>query len=441
MRKRFCSVLMCLVVVSIFLIYGSAFGSDKWTVLIYCSADQSDTLESSLEVELSALQDATKPSSNDVNIVVLVDKFSEQGSSIYEVEDGNITEIETRDEENTADPVVLQNFVSYGLDNYPAERTVLIIKGEGLGWRGICLDRNDGVETDLNLMTVDEIATVLKGQERIDLLVFNGNNMAMIEVAYELREAVPYMVATQSQIQKDGIPYGMFITDLVQTPDMSAAAFAEEIVNDHVEYYSPKGNLGQGPVDTSQNFANMVALDLSKIDLVVKKHTVFAKILGDLIPDLHNIVPHARDLSMVGHFNDIDDYDYLSDISTFATEVVGLLDEKNGNSYSELRNAVDEYLTAFEEAVVAEAHADKFHNVHGLSIWYPPSLRKYNVRDFGSLDDLEFAQTFHYEDADLYLDFITDSSWVNYLMEYYLAVGGHGITRAGSNGYPGPKSS
>ena len=48
------------------------------------------SLETSMEIEIAAIQEATTPSSNGINIFVLVDKVSENGTSIFKIEDGKI---------------------------------------------------------------------------------------------------------------------------------------------------------------------------------------------------------------------------------------------------------------------------------------------------------------------------------------------------------------
>jgi hypothetical protein len=47
------------------------------------------------------------------------------------------------------------------------------------------------------------------------------------------------------------------------------------------------------------------------------------------------------------------------------------------------------------------------------------------VRDRDAID-LLLGQTFFYEDPQLALDFVIDSSWTEYLKTYYFSVGGNG---------------
>ena len=145
------------------------------------------TPEDAMAVELAALLDATSPASGNVNILVLVDKLTEDGLSLFEIAEGavipldNWEEQNTADptvlealvtfgidweEQNTADPAVLEAFVAYGLNRYPYSTTALFITGDGHGWRGICRDRDpDDPEAGEDLMSVDEIAQVIDAKK------------------------------------------------------------------------------------------------------------------------------------------------------------------------------------------------------------------------------------------------------------------------------------
>ena len=60
-------------------------------------------------------------------------------------------------------------------------------------------------------MPIDGLADALKDAKAankgkgVDLLAFDACNMAAIEVVYELRDAVPYLVASQSMVPFDGL--------------------------------------------------------------------------------------------------------------------------------------------------------------------------------------------------------------------------------------------
>jgi hypothetical protein len=399
--------------------YRSAPGG--WTILFYIAADNS--AEPRADVSLFQLGQATSGLTDHPTIVATIDRYSTPGTTTLVLAEGTVRESVSA-EQDFSDPAVLRAFVETAMRSHPSQYTMLVVVGEGWGWRGICRDNTQPDGASDGLMSVGQLAAALvEAQDSvgrsIDVLTFDADNMAMIEVAYALRGTAYYLVASQAQIQEDGIPYAMILDDLQTRRRMPPRDLARQIPLDHLAYYSPQGNEGIPAFDTSQNFAVMASFDLSKVEEVVSAHSAFADSMIDVLGEVYNEAPHARDLSMVGHFSDIDDYDYLSDIVTFMTVLQDLLPEP----IPELDQAIGEYLDAFDEMLIIEVNPDKYHNTHGLSIWYPPSENKYYFWDQGH--EVVYGQSFFYEDEDVALDFVPDTSWVEYLKAYYLACSGN----------------
>jgi hypothetical protein len=139
-----------------------------------------------------------------------------------------------------------------------------------------------------------------------------------------------------------------------------------------------------------------------------------------LFSDLYNLLPHARDRSMVGTFGSTTDADYTSDIGAFMNGTQELLEER-GVAYEDLDRAINAFWTTYREALVVELHAEKYRWVpHGLSIWYPPSPNRFDTPE---KDDAPFASEMDYTDPGIDLDFVNDSTWLDYLLAYFTASG------------------
>jgi hypothetical protein len=396
---------------------------DEWTILVYMAACAE--METGADLALQWFEEATVGGGSMVHILALADMESTEGTTVYLVEDGVTTVLEEREEENTADPAVLEEFVTMGLSDYPAERTALFIKGLGFGWRGTCLDRTGTDEFDL--MFVSEMADALNAAEaasgvELGMLVLESSIMAMIEVAYELRQVPRVLLVTESKIQDDGIPYGLILGHLVENPAIELYGFARMIIRDHNQYYEEKGALNPGD-ETATNFAAMAAHDLTRLDAVIDAHRVFASELGACLPIIHNVVPHARDRSMVGGFGSMTSSDYTSDIVALIEQLTDLLEENEfdyGANCPGLPAAMEGFVAAYYDMLVYEQHAEKFRWVtHGLTVWYPPTENKYNVVEI----DGNWIEGIRYDNTDVNLDFVfdPDAYWVDYLFEYYRA--------------------
>lgn len=396
-------------------------GEPEWTLIYYLAADNEQ--EAYADNTIDQLVAGTASTKNHPQILVMIDRLSVEGTEIFEVAGGEIIPLESYPEQDSANGEVLQDFAAYALEMAAYEKVAFVMKSEGLSWRGIGRDNTHADDVDDQLMSNGALAEALVNAQtmtgrHVDLLVLEGSIMAFIEVVYELRDAAPVLLASQSKIQFDGLPWEMVIDDLGASPDMSAEDLGITITDNHLEYYSDKGNNGVPQFDTSTNFAAMTVYDMSKIYDVLNAHMAWAETTWLLFDDIYNILPHARDLSEVGGFGEVTEFDYNFDLETFMVEGLRLIDEE-GLSFPDLTAAVDTYLAKQDELIIYEkspADGFKLKAANGLSIWYPPTWNKYET--FNESDEV-FGSTMFYEDQDIGLDWVEDSNWLTYLFEYF----------------------
>jgi cysteine peptidase C11 family protein len=396
-------------------------GEPQWTFIYYLAADNEE--ESFADNTLTQLLAGTDKVSNHPQILVMIDRLSVPGTEVFEIAGGEIIPLTTHEEQNSADGAVLQEFTDYALGLAEHDNVAFVMKSEGLSWRGIGRDNTHDEEVDDQLMSNGDLAEALitaqsLAGKNVDLLVLEGAIMAFMEVIYELRDAAPVLLASQSKIQPDGLPWEMIIETLGETPAMSNEELGIAITDSHLEYYSDKGNNGVPKADTSTNFAALTVFDLSQIDNVRDAHMFWAATTWPLFDDIYNILPHARDLSEVGGFGEITEFDYNFDILTFMLQGLRLIEEAN-LSFPELTAAVNVYLTEQAKLVIYERNPNdgfKLKAATGLSIWYPPTWMKYDTTDES---DEVFGSTMYYEDPAIDLDWIEDSNWRTYLFEYF----------------------
>ena len=105
----------------------------EWTLLMYWDAD--NNLEFCTEFAIDTWINAMA-SDAEVSLVAYVDILSENGTWIYDIHDGECHTVEIWEELDSSDPATLQRFVEYGLECYPAEKTMLVVQDHGYSWRG-----------------------------------------------------------------------------------------------------------------------------------------------------------------------------------------------------------------------------------------------------------------------------------------------------------------
>ena len=365
--------------------YSEKSGEPEWTLLIYFAAD--NDLENDIEDLLSTLEEIDN-SEGKLEILVMVDKISSEGAWIYEIVDNKRTLVMEYFEKNTANSLVLEEFVEFGIQNYPSEKILLSIKGHGYGWRGICLD----VTSDNLVMNTNDFVNALRGKG-IDLLLLDGGAMASMEVAYELRNVVSYMIASETSIPSEGMPYDIFFDNLALNPEISVVDFAEEMVDD---FYNE---------NLLQDSATISVFNMSNIDLVGDAFRDVTKVLMGKMEQYRNIVAQSRDHSLIDPTGSILCTNYMVDGYKFFDEILSIPD-------SDLQRKIQKFEQIFNNSLISEAHSHQFRDIpHGLNLWFPPTLKKYQS------EGATLNGQIYYDNCSL--DFLSNSYWVHCLMDYY----------------------
>ena len=106
-------------------------------------------------------------------------------------------------------PDSLVDFAQWTMKHYSAEHYALVIWNHGAGWSGVSYDDNTHHGMDLPEVrsAPERICADFEEGRHIDVLDFDACLMATLEVGYELRDTVDYLVASQAVEPGDGMPY------------------------------------------------------------------------------------------------------------------------------------------------------------------------------------------------------------------------------------------
>jgi hypothetical protein len=126
--------------------------------------------------------------------------------------------------------------------------------------RAICFDDGTGRSLDtLELERVMHEIAAITGQP-LDLLGMDACLMANLETAYQVREHVCYLVASEELVPGYSWPYDTILATLRGNDTMPAADLAQLIVSEYVAFYE------KHPPMLNYGDVTKVALDLSRID-------------------------------------------------------------------------------------------------------------------------------------------------------------------------------
>lgn len=204
----------------------------RWTVMVYVAGDNNleDYVVKDIEQEL-----APTGSSAAVQVLVLADRGPGrdasrgdwQGTQLFRVTPGMLATPEAAladwGERNTGDPQTLVDFVTWTKQHYPAERYALFFWGHG--WNvhpGYTLYD----ETDADALDPVEIRLAQPSLGYLDVVGFDGCNMAAFEVHALWAGWATAVVASQEYVNWDGLEYERILPQLAANPLMTADELA-----------------------------------------------------------------------------------------------------------------------------------------------------------------------------------------------------------------------
>jgi len=306
--------------------YGGFEQHAIWTVMVYMCGD--NNLDYYAWYDLNQMQSVG--STGDVNIVTQVDPHTScSGTYRYHITGADPGAsyplypddiVQSLSEQNMADPSVLNNFVSWAMNYYPAEKYLLILWDHGEGWRGentltrgIIIDETSGDD----YMTMADLVQGLEGiPDSIDIIGFDACLMQMAEVYYEIASSsgtyLPcYGVGSQASEWANGWPYDTILTYLTVNPSMSESELCETIVNNYINNCGSYGTMsalnfcsGINPsevINCTNSFANALMNSSYQSEISLARLSAqsydspdykdlyhFAKIIYDNVPDCQN---------------------------------------------------------------------------------------------------------------------------------------------------------
>lgn len=385
--------------------------------MVYMAGDNS--LSSAGDVDLREMR--TVGSNTDVNIVVQFDNAGNSGTNRYLIRHDGLDEPTIfLNETDSGSPNVLGDFISWTAQTYRAERYALILWSHGNGWqpteldriaksvaspqynsrelanrssstgktffrttwerlfqlpspsaRAICVDEGSGHSLDtIELGKVLKAAKSVLGQS-IDLLGMDACLMSNLEVAYQARPYVNFIVASEDSEPNNGWPYDKVLRKLVDDPDQPVSSLAQHIVKSYIEFYENNNY----PVAVT-----MTALDLSRIDLITKPIDKLADLLFDKMNSIKIKIRDAQIDSANFYDNTLWDIADFSEQLGKRSEDLDLLQAINN---LKIAQSVD--LAGF---IIAENHwGARLDRCKGINIYFP--LMSDVSQFYGELD---FAQ-------------------------------------------------
>lgn len=289
----------------------------EWTILLYQDADD-EVLEQDIMIDFNEAE--LIGSTDQVNIVAQVDRYDgafdgmddwTSTKRFYVTRDDDLNSIGSEElddlgEINMADGQTLVDFITWGVENFPARKYALIMSDHGAGWPGGWMDPDPGgmgpdevvvaqlFRADgLWLMEMDNALDQARAQTGIDkfeMIGFDACLMGQLEVFTALEPHANYAVASQEVEPALGWAYAGFLSQLVQDPQMDGEQLSGLIVQSYIDQDMRIVDSEQRQMLLAQNFNYSGDADPAEVAQVMGKDITLTAVRLAAIPAVNAAV-------------------------------------------------------------------------------------------------------------------------------------------------------
>ena len=397
-----------------------------WTLFFYICASN---LEKRVGLSTKDITEILKANTSDkVNIVIETggtpdwkDKYDIPDDKLqrYLVKDHKLQLIESLPNASMGDEKTFEDFLTWGVQNYPAEHMGVITFGHGRGsFSGICFDPNyddDGLlpsEIEKAFYNTSKHMT-----DKFEFVEFYSCLTGVVEYANMLAPYANYQFASQEVISANtGYEFTTPINAIVENPDIDIAELGKVCGDAFIEGTTGFGNA----LYVRKPQMTFSVIDLKKMDNALVEFNRVAKRLDEYATSIEKIeaIRNAANESEVFGSDEAE-----SDRTrTKAVDMVSFL-----NNISPYVGDTSAAVNALKEAVAYERHGWRNKGANGLNLAFPMSCK---TRDIGLLNTarnlvispyyLNFLEKllYYYDDkVDTELANFTSGNWQS--SEYY----------------------
>ena len=306
-----------------------------------------------------------------------------------------------------SDAEMLEEFVNQKLSL--KKNNLVVLSGHGSGAVGDFMTTNNPP----NFLSIPDIRSVLseargKIDRKIEILGMDSCLMSMVEVCYELREEVQFLIGAEGFARNAGWPYRQILRAMQKDLTIAPKNLARKIVDQYIDFYSPYTMSGVS-VDQS-------VCDLSQMNTLKDAVLGLADMLRDRFKEEVGLEPENRKIEsivLLAHWRAqsykleqyIDLWDFCSWLAKYCNEGDPIR-EKCQNVHLAINGKTDiipQPPTSGTPAILLSCYSGgAFQYSKGLSIYFP-----------WAKSDLDRSLPFYKE-----LSFARDTHWADFLAIY-----------------------
>ncbi|HKP63564.1 MAG TPA: thrombospondin type 3 repeat-containing protein [Polyangiales bacterium] len=296
-----------------------------WTVLVYMAAD--NNLEMYAISDLNEMLAGSIP--DDVNVIVQIDRangFYELGvggvaawetMKRFRVRKNNLTELADLGEQDTGDPKVLSDFISWGFSTYPSQHRMLVLWNHGNAWQGYGGDDGSGHDNldqgELQQAIIDGLKV---DNQKPDLIAFDACLMSTFVAAGAMKDFTRYFVASEEFEPGHGWDYTAVFNYMAAHPSATAPELGEAAV---------EGFYAQARAERKYNDVTISLLDLSHYAALKTAFDGFVSALDtNLDAQKTNVVTARSKVAQYGAHADPSHAYHMVDLGDYARQLAKL---------------------------------------------------------------------------------------------------------------------
>ena len=214
-------------------------------------------------------------------------------------------------------------------------------------------------------------------RRKVDILGCDACLMNMVEIAYEMKDAIDFMVGSEETEPAAGWPYASILQQLVANPGMKPADLSQTIARAYGEWYQRHGN------PNTDGAATQSALQIDKVTPLV---TAIRNLATAVTKNLKSFADPLLLARMTAQNFEYPEYLDLGDLmAQFIRRVPAT--SAAGKQARAVQTALSAFVTANKTWGRGVAHAT------GVSIYFPPTARDYSPE----YENLKFSQDVHWD--------------------------------------------
>ncbi len=237
--------------------HSAAAAEKEWTFLLFLNGN--NNLDNFGKLNINQMEKVG--SSDQVNMVVQWASLANRGTRrIYVQKDENFAQVTSPTVQDMGrvdmgDANVLEDFIKWGVTNYPAKHYFVAVWDHGSGWRALQARKSgefqiSDISWDDNTghsITTKQLGNVMNNVaawmgRKIDIYGSDACLMGMVEIAGEMKDSVEYFIGSQDLEPGRGWPYTEMFAPLVANPLMSARDFSIATTEAYTKSYQGGSN-------------------------------------------------------------------------------------------------------------------------------------------------------------------------------------------------------